>query len=163
MNFTLFPYGNARESGSGPWTFTCQHGANECVGNMIFACAMHFHPDPQDYYPMVECMEDSGSPATAGKKCAGQSGFNWNEINDCTSSTLGNTIMHQVAVATNSLVPKHQWTPWVVLNGKPLSQSQLDQSLITLVCNAYSGTDKPSACNRLSQDVCMNEENSIPE
>jgi len=157
MNFTLFPYGNAHESGSGPYKFTCQHGTNECAANMIFACAMHFHPDPQDYYPMISCMEEASSTATAGKQCASASKFDWNEINDCTSSTLGNNLMHQVALATDSLVPKHQWTPWVVMNGKPLSQSQLDQDLVKLVCNAYQGTDKPSACNKMSENVCKSE------
>jgi len=27
---TYHAYGNAQESGSGPWTFSCQHGASEC-------------------------------------------------------------------------------------------------------------------------------------
>eukprot|EP00463_Aulacantha_scolymantha_P005779 TRINITY_DN7175_c0_g1_i1.p1 TRINITY_DN7175_c0_g1~~TRINITY_DN7175_c0_g1_i1.p1 ORF type:complete len:158 (-),score=21.01 TRINITY_DN7175_c0_g1_i1:109-582(-) len=157
MNFTLYPYGNAKETQNpdGTWKFTCQHGNNECIGNMIFACAMHFHPDPKDYFPFVDCMEENSSPATAGKACASKFKLDWSEIDDCTTSKLGNSLMHQVAVATNNLSPRHQWTPWVVLNGKPLSQSQLDQHLIKLVCAAYQGSDKPSACNKLN--VCINE------
>lgn len=156
MNFSLVPYGNAHEKQNpdGSWTFSCQHGANECAANMIFACAINFHPDPAVYFPFVDCMEETSSPATAGSKCAGQVGFDWSEINSCTSSKLGNSLMHAYAQQTSSLSPAHQWTPWVVMNGKPLSQSQLGQKLVTLVCDAYKGTDKPAACGR-AHEVCL--------
>lgn len=153
MNFTYVPYGNAREKQNpdGTWAFTCQHGANECKANMIFACAMHYHPEVTDYFPFVECMEQDSSPATAGSKCASSAKFDYDEIEKCSTSSMGNAIMHNLALATDNLSPKHQWTPWVVMNGKPLSQSQLDQKLITLVCNAYTGSDKPPAC---SHEIC---------
>lgn len=35
-DFNLYPYGNARRVQNGSsWSFTCQHGVNECVGNFI--------------------------------------------------------------------------------------------------------------------------------
>lgn len=162
MNFTLYPYGNAREkqASNGSWTFTCQHGANECIVNMIFACAMHYHPDPADYWPFVECVEQSSSSSrpSSGSKCASQAKWSdWSDINKCTGSKLGNDLMHGVAMATDGLQPRHQWTPWVVMNGKPLSQSQLDQHLVKLVCDAYTGSDKPPACGRYSSEVCFTE------
>jgi interferon gamma-inducible protein 30 len=58
--------------------------------------------------------------------------------------------MHQEALWTNSLQPPHQWTPWVVMNGSPLTQTQLDESLTKLVCAAYTGP-KPSGCPGLDQ------------
>lgn len=149
MNFTYYPYGNARmkQNPDGTWAFTCQHGADECKANMIFSCAMHYHSDPTEYWPFVDCVESSSSPATAGKSCASKSGWQYDDIESCTTSKLGNSLQHAAGAATESLVPAHQWTPWVVMNGKPLSQSQLDQKLVTLVCNAYKGSDKPAACN----------------
>lgn len=36
MNITLVPYGNAKESQQGStYTWTCQHGTNECFGNLL--------------------------------------------------------------------------------------------------------------------------------
>lgn len=159
MNFTLYPYGNAHEKQNpdGTWAFTCQHGTNECVANMIIACAMHYHPKSTDYMNFVECLESASAPATSGQKCAKSTGYDWDEINTCSTGKLGNTLMHQVALATDGLSPKHQWTPWVVMNGKPLSQSQLDQHLVKLVCGAYTGSDKPPACNSYAKTVCLKE------
>jgi len=37
----LYPYGNAKESeASGLYQYTCQHGKNECFGNLIEVCAL---------------------------------------------------------------------------------------------------------------------------
>lgn len=157
MDFDYFPYGNARETklSNGSYSFSCQHGANECAANMIMACAMNFHGNASLYVPFVACMEASNAPVNAGEKCAKQAGFDYSEIKACTTSSLGNGLMHKIAVATDSLSPAHQWTPWVVMNGKPLTESQLDQHLGKLVCNAYTGSDKPSACN--SNTICMND------
>jgi interferon gamma-inducible protein 30 len=159
MNFSYFPYGNAhqKKQPDGTYKFTCQHGANECVANIIMGCAMHYHPAAADYMQMVDCMEETSSPATQGEKCAKSAGFDWSEINTCSTGSLGNSIMHTIADATEGLSPAHQWTPWVVMNGKPLSQSQLDQHLVKLVCSAYTGSDKPPACNSIAKAVCINE------
>jgi len=157
-----YPYGNAQEhqQADGSWTFTCQHGNDECVGNMYEACAIEHnktvisgHPN---WFPFFLCMEKSGKAgdtATA-QKCAVDNYQDWNTISvTCAGSNPavgtkedGNPLMHNIAVATNSLIPPHTWTPWVVINGKPLSSAQLDESLTKLVCAAYTGT-KPPGCN----------------
>ncbi|KAJ8308009.1 hypothetical protein KUTeg_012883 [Tegillarca granosa] len=52
MKLTLVPFGNARESkGIGKWKFTCQHGKEECVGNVI-ECSQHFKVD---YDAITKC------------------------------------------------------------------------------------------------------------
>jgi len=161
MNFSFFPYGNAHETQHGSsWTFKCQHGPDECKANTIMACAMHYHNNASNYFPFVECLESSNSPVTAGQNCAKEVGWNdWDSIDSCSTGDLGNQLQHVIAVATDNLVPSHRWTPWVVMNGKPLSSSQLSQSLINLVCNAYTGSDKPPACSSatMSKKLCFKE------
>jgi len=168
MRLTSYPYGNAQEKqqADGSWTFTCQHGNNECIGNMYEACAQEHYPslNATTYVPawwnFFYCLELSGSAGNLGtaQGCANKNGIDWNIISTCAgsnpavgSSTDGNPLMHQIAVATNSLVPPHQWTPWVVVNGSPLNQAQLSMSLTPIVCKAYTGTDKPAACNSFTE------------
>merc|ERR1712218_223753 len=151
MDFKLYPFGNAKESKKGDeYVFTCQHGPAECVGNLIFACAMHYHNTTAEWFPFVECVEGSRSnPSVAAPGCATKAGFDdyTSNIEPCSSGKEGNALMHIIAQDTINLSPAHQWTPWIVLNGKPLSEKQLDQHLTSLVCDAYTGT-KPPACKR---------------
>jgi len=170
MDFRSFPYGNAQESknADGTWKFTCQHGTDECIGNMYEACAMekYNYSDPTTNVPYwwgnFYCLELSGQAGVkaVASNCASSNGIDWNLISTCAgtypdqgSSDDGNPLMHNIAVATNNLIPPHQWTPWVVLNGSPLTQAQLDMSLVTLVCNAYTGPNPPAACGKYSSQV----------
>jgi len=159
MTLRIFPYGNAQEKqqADGSWVFTCQHGVGECEGNMYQACAIEHYPtllagDIPTWWPFFLCLEKAASP-TAAQECAKTGNLDWDVIDKCASSTPskgsaddGNPLMHSIAVDTNNLQPPHQWTPWVVLNGKPLNQVELAEPLTRLVCNAYTGTDKPVAC-----------------
>jgi len=168
IDFRAFAYGNANEkqNADGTWSYTCQHGVNECIGNMYEACAIE-HNNSTDskthiptWWPFYYCMEKSGKAAdlTTASGCAKNNGLDWTVISTCAgsdpskgSSTDGNPLMHNLAVATNSLIPPHQWTPWIVVNGSPLSSAQIDLPLTPIVCKAYTAqpdcTNIPAACN----------------
>jgi len=154
VEFSMFPYGNARQSKNGDlWTFTCQHGKDECVANMYEACAIDISPNTTSWWPMVLCMEKASSPVNAAQGCATSAGLDWSAIAKCAgddpsvgSADHGNPLMHKIADATNNLQPAHQFTPWIVMNGRPLSSSKLGGSLIPLICAAYTGT-KPAGCS----------------
>lgn len=149
MDLMIFPYGNAKEkqSSDGTWKFTCQHGKDECLANTLEACAINLYNDTAKWFPFINCVEKSTFPFNSASKCAQQTGLNFTAIQALADSKEGNDIQHQVAVATSSLNPPHQWTPWVVMNGKPLTSKQLDQPLKTLICDAYTGS-KPSGCSK---------------
>ncbi|KFP46892.1 Gamma-interferon-inducible lysosomal thiol reductase, partial [Cathartes aura] len=64
LSITLVPYGNAEERNvSGKWHFQCQHGPEECLGNMIETCLMHEAKNFSTYFPVIFCLE-SGSSVT---------------------------------------------------------------------------------------------------
>ena len=163
MNFSFFPYGHETQfqNVDGSWHFYCQHGQVECDENMLEACARHFHPkggahNTYEWWPFVVCMEgaeEGATPDVAAGTCAQSLGWSDYESNirPCWQNStglnsLGNDIMHEIGLATEALKPKLDFTPWVVLEGTPLTADQLDLSLIALICKAYTGP-KPDACN----------------
>ncbi|GCC20601.1 gamma-interferon-inducible lysosomal thiol reductase-like isoform X2 [Chiloscyllium punctatum] len=118
MNVTLVPYGNALERNeSGKWVFSCQHGEQECTGNMI-ECL-------QIYEPLLP----------------------WDNIENCVNGDLGNKLMHHNAELTRALNPPHEYVPWILVNGKHTEdlEDEAMNSLFNLICNTYSGV-KPKAC-----------------
>ncbi|XP_051893792.1 gamma-interferon-inducible lysosomal thiol reductase-like [Pristis pectinata] len=150
MNVTLVPYGNTLEKNeSGKWIFTCQHGQEECMGNMIEACLMHTLQDLARYFPIIFCMESASDVLSAAQLCLKvyEPNVTWTEIEKCVNGDLGNKLMHQNAERTAALSPPHKYVPWILVNGKHSDEleTQAVNSLFNLVCNTYKGK-KPTAC-----------------
>ncbi|XP_064424541.1 gamma-interferon-inducible lysosomal thiol reductase isoform X2 [Latimeria chalumnae] len=150
MNVTLVPYGNAQETyQGGKWVFQCQHGEEECLGNMIEVCLIHLLKDIVVYFPVIFCMESSPNVIDSASHClkvyAPQ--VSWNQVMSCVKGDLGNKLMHQNALMTNGLNPPHKYVPWIVFNGKHTDdlQNQALGALLKLVCSTYTG-QKPPAC-----------------
>jgi interferon gamma-inducible protein 30 len=58
----MVPYGNAHEYPSGDsWTFTCQHGADECVYNEIESCSNKYIADKLTAFNFINCVESNDS------------------------------------------------------------------------------------------------------
>jgi interferon gamma-inducible protein 30 len=149
MTISFIPYGNAQQQqdGSGQWVFTCQHGDQECTGNIIETCAIKLHPATSDHLPFIACME-SGDPATSGATCAQQTSLDWDAINTCSTGNDGNDAEHQMGVRTDNLNPPHQGVPWIVVNGSPSDEAQ--NALLHVVCSAYQGPP-PAACTQFAR------------
>jgi len=154
LDLRLWPYGNARENPDK--TFTCQHGAPECKGNMVEACGQYVYPNVTQWFPWIQCLE-KGNPPNDGQKCATSLKYDWTQINACVNDkTVSYNVMHVIAEQTKKLSPAKQYVPWVVLNGKPLYQSF--NNILAKICAAYTGT-KPSGCPREEElGLCMADE-----
>eukprot|EP00484_Ammonia_sp_Unknown_P013865 CAMPEP_0197072196 /NCGR_PEP_ID=MMETSP1384-20130603/209975_1 /TAXON_ID=29189 /ORGANISM="Ammonia sp." /LENGTH=207 /DNA_ID=CAMNT_0042511013 /DNA_START=204 /DNA_END=827 /DNA_ORIENTATION=+ len=52
VNITIYPYGNAneRQLSNGSWSFTCQHGEDECQGNLVETCFINLVSFDQDKF-----------------------------------------------------------------------------------------------------------------
>ncbi|KAL7849383.1 hypothetical protein SRHO_G00210060 [Serrasalmus rhombeus] len=147
MNVELVPYGNAQEKQSaGKYEFICQHGAEECQGNMIETCMLNKMGGYA--YLVINCMEMSRDVVNAAKPCTDLfSDTPWKTIDSCVNGDEGNKLMHQNAVKTGALKPPHQYVPWVTINGEHTDdlQDKAMSSLFNLVCSLYKG-EKPPAC-----------------
>ncbi|NXQ82875.1 GILT reductase, partial [Nyctibius grandis] len=151
LNITLVPYGNAEERNvSGKWDFQCQHGPEECLGNMIETCLMDEAKDFGTYFPVIFCME-SGSSVTKNLEAQCLQVYapqlDAGRIAACVQGDTGTALMHRNAQLTEALNPPHNYVPWVVINGKHTDelQAQAQTSLLQLICRLYQG-EKPEAC-----------------
>ncbi|XP_006640006.1 gamma-interferon-inducible lysosomal thiol reductase [Lepisosteus oculatus] len=147
MNVTLVPYGNAQETlVKKEYKFTCQHGEEECLGNMVETCILHY--TPYALYVLF-CMESSNDVVNSAQTCLKlyDPSVEWGKIMSCANGTLGNQLMHTNAQMTDALKPPHQYVPWVTINGEHTEelQNKAMASLYTLVCSLYKG-EKPPAC-----------------
>lgn len=167
MNLTVVPYGNAKvmftmiififtsndnyfvvvvkqetwRNETKLWQFTCQHGTDECWGNLLHSCLIYYYPQTADHLPFIHCMEsdDQDDIRTAADKCSKQFNISMDSLNGCMNSRLGNNLEHQNAVQTDNLNPPHKYVPWVTLNGVHTEdiQNQAETNLIALICNNY--------------------------
>ncbi|XP_019393988.1 PREDICTED: gamma-interferon-inducible lysosomal thiol reductase [Crocodylus porosus] len=134
---------------SGRWQFECQHGAEECLGNMMEACLMDVLQDFDVYFLTIFCME-SGSSVTGNLGACLQvyaPTVNPSDIMACVKGDQGIKLMHNNAQRTDALQPPHSYVPWIVVNGKHTDalQAQAQSALFNLVCELYTGP-KPDAC-----------------
>jgi len=146
----MIPYGNAYEveTPSGLWNFTCQHGLEECTGNLIENCIIKYTNYEFDiYFPIVHCMESSSDPIKAAEQCITNGKQNWAAINNCAKGEEGNALMHKSAEKTDALMPKHTYVPWILVNGVHSAelQKKAQTDLGKLICEMYSG-EKPKEC-----------------
>ena len=150
MNVHLVPYGNAEETQEGgKWVYDCQHGQEECIGNVIETCAIYLYPNASVFFPFIHCIETSSlSPRTAAPSCAREYKLDYSQIQSCASGDLGNRLEHEMALKTQALNPPHSYVPWVTLEGVHTDQIQNEAefNLIGLICGAYKGSPKPQAC-----------------
>ncbi|CAG5132989.1 unnamed protein product [Candidula unifasciata] len=150
MNVTLVPYGNTEETKVGDhWEFDCQHGPDECLGDIIETCTIAIVKTLANYIPFINCVEGSKvTPKEAAEKCAPQFSIPLDQVLNCTTSDYGNQLQHQMAVLTDSLVPQHNYVPWITLNGLHTDdiEEKATTNLLKLVCDTYPG-EKPPACN----------------
>ncbi|CAA7027869.1 unnamed protein product [Microthlaspi erraticum] len=110
----LVPFGNAEVSDNS--TVTCQHGEEECKLNAIEACAISTWPDPMLHFSFIMCVEGS----TKDWESCVPDPTSLKAINDCYSGDLSKKLILEYANQTLSLEPKHEYVPWVTLNGEPL-------------------------------------------
>ncbi|XP_045182131.2 gamma-interferon-inducible lysosomal thiol reductase-like isoform X2 [Mercenaria mercenaria] len=151
LNLTLVPYGNADEKlnkETGTWIFNCQHGKEECIGNVIETCAINILDNISVYFPFISCMESKNIyPDKAAKQCADAMGIDVNPIMTCANGQKGNLLEHEMALRTNALKPSHRYVPWVTINGVHTEKMErmAEEDLLSLICETYKG-DPPKIC-----------------
>ncbi|GMI56693.1 hypothetical protein ScalyP_jg7637 [Parmales sp. scaly parma] len=118
-------------------TIVCQHGADECAGNILQNCVKSLYPDPTTYMSFNTCYESS---YPNGESCA-TGDMSWADIQSCVNdSDKVNGLM--VAAAQETVKLLIPGTPSVYLNGESVNT----RLLLKQVCKAYTGTP-PVGCS----------------
>ena len=144
MYMQLVPYGRSKEKKKdGKWAFTCQHGKEECIGNLIETCAIHLYPNASVYFPFVHCISEASSsiPRKVAPLCAQKFKREYSKIEACVNGDLGNGLRHRMALKTQALNPPKEYE----VHTEKI-QIQAENDLIGLICKAYKGNPKPPAC-----------------
>ncbi|XP_061652689.1 gamma-interferon-inducible lysosomal thiol reductase [Phyllopteryx taeniolatus] len=147
LSVQLVAFGNAQETPSGSkYVFKCQHGEQECLGNMIQTCLLNMSDNA---FLIIFCMEASTDVIAAAKICVHlySPELSWERLMSCVTGDVGNQLLHQNALRTEALDPPHQSVPWVTINGEHTDdlQKKATTSLFPLVCSIYKGI-KPVVC-----------------
>ena len=139
----LIPYGNAKEKfneTTKKWEFECQHGENECYGNIIETCLIHNY-GKIDSYKKILCIESNIAKYDLNFDrtldfCFNDDAEQIQAIYDCLKGDLGHIYQHQMAQKTG----EHFYVPWVVVDGVHDidAEHQIIESLIDYLC----GDDK---------------------
>ena len=158
---TLVPFGNAEETPSADgdgYDFTCQHGPSECRYNAVEACALSKIKCPYMAFLYINCIENYDESREPDQNyglvvgaCAALTGVSKAaaaDIEECSTSSEGNDLIHANAVKTAALDPPHTYVPWIVAGGTHDDdvQDSISESLLQYVCEKYHGPDKSPAC-----------------
>eukprot|EP00009_Paramoeba_aestuarina_P017762 CAMPEP_0201540330 /NCGR_PEP_ID=MMETSP0161_2-20130828/70885_1 /ASSEMBLY_ACC=CAM_ASM_000251 /TAXON_ID=180227 /ORGANISM="Neoparamoeba aestuarina, Strain SoJaBio B1-5/56/2" /LENGTH=214 /DNA_ID=CAMNT_0047947791 /DNA_START=47 /DNA_END=691 /DNA_ORIENTATION=+ len=147
----MFPYGNAEttKNPNGTYSFTCQHGPNECVGNQEEACVIFDFKVKEKYFPIIECMSAAKQPQNALDECS--QGQNLTAVHECYDSGQGAELMRDSGVIQHQLPKQPNWIPWVLLNGvQTYSYGHLTRQL----CSYQSPDNCPPGCQNASPPGC---------
>jgi len=166
LTLTMNPYGNSMSipvknvsegyrffhpntTGAG-WDYVhiCQHGTDECFGNLVHACALKSDEVHQSQaMELIFCMADDAMKEQpsgiekASYECMAKAGIDQKPIKECVQSTHGNKLMTDFGKLTQK-VPDRTGTPWVMLGGKNLVDAS---KLLKSVCHQLGNS--PSSCS----------------
>lgn len=156
MDVDLNAYGFITETPltGGGYKFECQHGPDECEGNLMLACAKNYITDQSQYVDFTLCVMMSDNPPYSGQTCADNAGIPFNQIDECWKSEESQHLLHEIGLQQNGLRPVVDWVPWIVLNDEHTDEIQADaeSGLQVLLCSAYEGT-KPAACQTTAEEL----------
>lgn len=147
MEVQVVPYGNAKmitQSGGKKVKFQCQHGENECYGNMVQVCAAKKAKSTKSLLKFLDCMSQKSSAYRYGKTCASYEGsFKWRSLEKCARGREGEKLLRQMDRLTRGHWPVIGYVPYVEVNGH--LNTRATTNLFALVCDLL-GPEKPKIC-----------------
>ena len=145
-------YGNSKElPDSAPFNrkFICQHGANECNGNIVMICAENNLVVFDDLYSFTSCIAiyalnnyNNMNFDTAVQSCT--NGLSASLILTCAKSGVGAELHHAAAAQTGP----HQYVPFFLVDGVHTEEinDEITTDLVKFLCAYNDLTGKVAGC-----------------
>lgn len=139
---------------NGEFKFECQHGPQECEGNVVHACALAKY-SPADAAAFINCsMAVFNSPIT-DPGCASSLGLNYTKVEECANKSWeGKTLLAANGIRTHDLQPTLYYVPWILIDNE-FTTENLDlaqRNLMGLLCGklgAANATVPPECSERM--------------
>jgi len=160
MDVRLYPFGNAEMLSENEVSkvykashpnakypvINCQHGEQECLGNLVQACAVK-QLKTSDSVGLVLCMASQGTSVdieSSSRDCAKKLDISMKQIMDCVTSSQGHDLI--TALGSKSLNPvlHRTYVPFVLVDGRHEKAADED-NLLGPLCSAV-GSPLPHAC-----------------
>jgi len=145
LDVRLWPYGKATSqagghpaSQPGDWVFQCQHGEEECRGNIWHACTARHINEQASRLKMVECMIDDNYDAQrVAESCAKEVGVNLEKVTACALGEEGRELHYLAGRESQELQPKVSFIPTIKLGGSQGSQKAILKNFLKEACKVY--------------------------
>ncbi|CAH2001815.1 unnamed protein product [Acanthoscelides obtectus] len=153
VQLDLVPFGNARFRKVGSkWQFMCQHGPEECYGNIIHACALDSSPVEValDFIACCEGQKFVTSDKTF-QKCSKKAGLKFEDLKKC-KETKGDDLL--AAYGKRSKPVGYPWVPFITINDKYDENVSMNAmyDLKSVLCE-HLKDDPPKACSKKTIDA----------
>ncbi|KPI92611.1 GILT-like protein C02D5.2 [Papilio xuthus] len=147
VKLRLIPFGKSRSINYGDDGFECQHGPEECLGNIVQECAlrhMRGHSDIQRVtYVVCEMASESGAHASLG--CVKHAGLSVSDVEGCVLAGEGVALQLDSEYHTDKLKPK--FIPTVTLDGV-FNQDFQDAAMTDLIGTLCATLREAAPCAR---------------
>merc|ERR1712141_784058 len=148
LDIELVPsFASYSPDGTGGWNFECQHGPNECNGNLYQVCLLDVLEDKSIQIEAINCILSDRHPYQATEKCMNELMIpDYEGVNECHVSNYGENLLYQNSWETeNNLDPHAYFIPWITIN------------------DIWNEDEFEGAFKDLRQVLCKNYLNNVPE
>lgn len=150
ISVTLVPYGKAKLTRREPtYQFSCQHGSDECQGNLYHNCAQKYITDQGAKIRFISCMFENVLPSRSSKPdwlaisrhCTEQLGLagELGSLYNCAVDLEGRQLHYKAGLRTGS----REFIPTVEMSGgREMGKVVLDtrmkvKNLVKEICDLY--------------------------
>uniref|UniRef100_A0A8D8SWH8 Gamma-interferon-inducible lysosomal thiol reductase n=1 Tax=Cacopsylla melanoneura TaxID=428564 RepID=A0A8D8SWH8_9HEMI len=140
LNIQYVPFGKASSNGYGG--FDCQHGPDECRGNIVQSCALARLEPGKPQHDFVYC---AMLYPKQYERCVSKSGLSWVDVDACSQSPEGTEYHRHSEVLTKGNTDGPTFVPSIALNNvfdKSESSAAFNDLQYFLCNNYYSGSPK---------------------